>query len=283
MLISNPKVCILGTCRVGNLLMEHEKYINPYMDSGTQSKIYNYNKIKIHTQPITYTTKLADVRDILKYLQGKIYANKVPNEDINFFNLFFRGLNIRSFQEKILKLPGEIIEGDSNDYDLYVFEVCSLREIIFKNEIYGSEYQGKNLIWNLDAGEHDKTILNHEDFVTVDFIRTAQQCFEEINELCKCKPILIIGPYLLKHDSNEHTKWGEADIPSNDYVNYYRKQVQERIKFCIKGYQNMSYFDMTEYTQTKNILRDQYHFNQLGQKILSDTILSYISTHCRPE
>ena len=47
-------------------------------------------------------------------------------------SLFFSGLNIKSFQEEILKLLGEIIEGDGDDYD-YIFEVCSLREIIFKN------------------------------------------------------------------------------------------------------------------------------------------------------
>ncbi len=36
-------------------------------------------------------------------------------------SLFFSGLNIKSFQEEILKLPVEIIEGDGDDYGLYIF------------------------------------------------------------------------------------------------------------------------------------------------------------------
>ncbi len=35
-------------------------------------------------------------------------------------SLFFRGLNIKSFQEEILKFPIEIIEGDGDDYGLYI-------------------------------------------------------------------------------------------------------------------------------------------------------------------
>jgi len=66
------KVCILGTCRVSTLPVNFIKYINPNMDGGGNSKLYVTDKnIEIHTQPITYSTKLADVRDILQYLQGK--------------------------------------------------------------------------------------------------------------------------------------------------------------------------------------------------------------------
>jgi hypothetical protein len=98
------KVCILGTCRVSNLPATFIKFINPDMDGGGCSKLYVTEKnVEIHTQPITYSTKLADVRDILKYLQGKIYEHMDPNNDISLFNTFFRGINQRAFDNKILK------------------------------------------------------------------------------------------------------------------------------------------------------------------------------------
>jgi hypothetical protein len=141
------KVCILGTCRVSNLPLKSIKFINPNMDAGNSSKLYVTEKnIEIHCQPITYSTKLADVRDILKYLQGKIYENMDPNKDINLFNIFFRRINKSAFDNKILKKPGEIINNKDNNYDVYIFEICSTREIIFKNDKYGKEYINKNLI-----------------------------------------------------------------------------------------------------------------------------------------
>ena len=249
------------------------------MDGGGCSKLYITEKnIEIHCQPITYSTKLADVRDILKYLQGEIYENIDPNNDITLFNIFFRGLNNSAFDKKIIKKPGEIINGKDNNYDLYIFEICSTREIIFKNDKYGKEYINKNLIWNIDVGSHNKIIFDESDFNIIDNIYNIEKNIEEINILCNNKKILIIGPYLLKNDTAYKISWGDEIYNFNklDYVNKFRKKVKDNLLLCIKNYDNIDYFDMSDLIQNKDILADQYHFNQEGQKYLSDFILHYI-------
>ena len=93
------KICVMGSCRVSTLNTKAIRHINEYMNGGHQSKIYEYNQVKIHTQPITYTTKLSDVRDCLKYLHGKIYKNIDQNNDINFFKIFFSGIDKIAFDK----------------------------------------------------------------------------------------------------------------------------------------------------------------------------------------
>ena len=148
------KVCIMGTCRVclTDILPKKKKrfYLKKYINYhivGHHSKVYIYmnknnKKVRIHTQPITYTTKLADVMNCLEYLQGKNY-NIDPNTDINFFNIFFRGIKKRAFNKKLLIKPNQKIEGDNNNYNMYIFEICSIREIIFDTDKYGEEHKNK--------------------------------------------------------------------------------------------------------------------------------------------
>ncbi len=62
-----------------------------------------------------------------------------------------------------------------------------------------------------------------------------------------------------------------------EYVNKYRKKIQDDLIYCIKKYNNIDYFDMTLFIEKENILLDQYHFNFKGQKILTDFILNYIN------
>jgi hypothetical protein len=247
------------------------------MNGGAQSKLYKFNNCRIHCQPITYTTKLADVRDNLKYLQGKIYQEKNPNLDINFFNIFFRGIDKKQFFNKTLKKPGEIINGQDNNYDLYIFEICSTREILFNTNKYGEEYFGKNLNWNIDIGNHNTIYFNKNDFLIIDNLNNSLKILEEINELCKGKKILIIGPYLLKNDTNERTPWGEIDLDVKEYVNKYRNKVINDLKHICSKFENIDYFDMSEYISKENILQDQYHFNKKGKNILSNVILSWIN------
>jgi len=203
------------------------------------------------------------------------------NNDISLFNTFFRGINKRAFDNKILKKPGEIISGKDNNYDLYIFEVCSTREIIFKNDTYGKEYVNQNLIWNIDVGSHNKVIFNESDFDIIDNIHNIEKNIKEINDLCNNKKILIIGPYLLKNTNEGKISWGDEIYSFNrfEHVNNFRKKVKDDLLYCIRLYPNIQYFDMTEFVQSKNILSDQYHFNEEGQEILSSFILNYINTN----
>lgn len=85
------KVCIFGTCRVCNLFTaEYVSKIIPYVNAGDQSRIYKYKNATIHAQPITYTTKLSDTRDVLKYMYGNVENNIDPNSITNpNINLIF--------------------------------------------------------------------------------------------------------------------------------------------------------------------------------------------------
>lgn len=278
------KACILGTCRTCDIKTRFICKINPYVNAGDQSKIYKYKDIMIHTQPITYTTKLSDVRDILKYLKGNVENNidpnypTDPNHNINFFKTFFRGCNIRGFVEKIIKKPGEPIDGINNDYDFYIFEVCSLRQIKFKNANYGKEFEGKNLLWNIDIYNHNTIKFQKEDFEIIhNDINIIKETFKEIVQLTNNKPILIVGPYLLKNTKNNQIDH-EVDRPPTDYVNNHRKEIQDILKEMINMYSHIDYFDMTEYVKTKNILFDEYHFNDEGTIILSNKILEWINS-----
>lgn len=275
------KVCILGTCRIGNLYncsIFIDRAINPYIISQT-SRLYidNNSGTKIITQPINYTTKLADIRDVLLYLQGKIYSDINPNLDETFFNIFFRGIHKYSFDNRQLKLPGEIIEGINNDFSSYIFEVSSCKEIIFNTKKYGDVYLGNNLPWNVDIGENNTIMFDKNDFVIYNDIERSKKILYEINELCKNRPILIIGPYLLKKDTNIKTSWGEeTDILDLEFVNNSRKSVQDMLKCIVSDYENIDYFDMTEYVLNDDILEDQYHFNNIGRHLLTTKILDFI-------
>lgn len=279
------KICIMGTCRVCNLLTtEYIGKINPYVNAGDQSRIYKYKNAIIHSQAITYTTKLSDTRDVLKYMYGNVENNIDPNSitnpniNLNFFLTFFRGFNIRSFHEKLLKKPGEFIDGIDNNYDLFIFEICSLREIKFLNDKYGKEFKGKNLLWNIDVYNHNTIKFQKEDFEIIhNDINIIKETFKEIVKLTNNKPILIVGPYLLKNTNNNQLDH-EVDRSPTDYVNNYRKEIQDILKEMINMYSHIDYFDMTEYVITKNILFDEYHFNDEGKIILSNKILEWINT-----
>ena len=63
------------------------------------------------------------------------------------------------------------------------------------------------------------------------------------------RPILIIGPYLLKKDTISKTPWGDIDLNKYDYVNQSRKDVQnlllesinrfDNIILCVRIYENI--------------------------------------------
>ena len=277
------KVCIFGTCRVSALPAKCIKELN-LMEGGMQSKLYETeDKIRIHTQPITYSSKLADVRDILKYMRGEIYQDKDPNTDKTFFDIFFRGITQRAFGgNKHVRLPREIVDGNDNDYDLYIFEIGSVREILFKTEKYGKEYYNKNLLWNIDIGIHNTIDFQREDFQIIDTKQNIESIFKEINQLCNNKNILIIGPYLIndkivQQDADEQNIYIENISEQTKYINDYRIDVQNKLKLCIEKYDNIDYFDMTELIQQNDILKDQYHFNVEGQFMLSCYILNWIN------
>ncbi len=285
------RVCILGTCRVCYHYLPIVKTINKYMVAGQASFIYKFNvngkDVRIYCQPINYTTKLSDARDTLKYLQGKLYKNKDPNRNLTFFNIFFRGIHKLAYDENDVKKPGEIIDpADSdNDYDLYVIEVCALREILFKTTKYGRVYLNKNLPWNIELGEEHNTFNFQKDEFRIihNDPGRVRKDIEEICGLVNNKPILIIGPYTLPSDTNIRTAWGEIDLPDNAYVNKYRSEVQVLINEQIKDVQNIEYFDMSEEIRSNNLLVDQYHFNDRGRHILSAYILDWVKSQITSE
>ena len=49
-------------------------------------------------------------------------------------------------------------------------------------------------------------------------------------------------------------------------------------KLASNDYDNIEYFDMTEYVINDDILIDQYHFNEKGTNILSNYILDWIDS-----
>lgn len=276
------KVCIMGTCRVSNLLGLTWEYLN-YFSAGGHSKLYEYNGIKILAQPVTYTTKLADTRDALLYMRGLLYEGMDPNHDETFFHLFFRGLSRYCFDAKLIKRPGEVVYGVDNHFSAYIFEINSLREILFKNNKYGDVYVNKNLPWNLDIGAHNTVTFDKDDFVMMDNkndLGRICQIFSEINHLCDYRPILIVGPYLLPNDTREKEKWGENDVlDPNEYVNRSRRWVQDVLKIMVDVFPNMEYFDMTRDIAQGDFLLEQYHFNDAGNRILTAKMLDFIDRH----
>jgi hypothetical protein len=279
------KVCIMGTCRIANLAgVRWDQYINPF-NAGGHSKVYDYYGVKIVTQPITYTTKVTDTRDALLYMRGWIYEDKDPNEDETFFNLFFRGLNRSAFTEKKLKKPGETVYGTDNHYSAYVFEINSLREILFATTKYGESYLYKNLPWNIDIGFHNTLPLEKDDFLMVSpSTERVLHLFQVLQYLCDDKPILIVGPYLLKTDHRQEETWGENDVlDPHQYVNHSRRNVQGMLKEAVSHFPSMEYFDMTEliFQHDEPLLLEQYHFNEYGQYLLTQRVLEFVDKHCR--
>ena len=48
------------------------------------------------------------------------------------------------------------------------------------------------------------------------------------------------------------------------------------LKCIVSDYENIDYFDMTEYILNDDILEDQYHFNNIGRHLLTTKILDFI-------
>ena len=215
-----------------------------------------------------------------------------------FFNIFLG--HTKRHSRKKFKKTGEAIDGINNDYDFYIFEICSTRVIRFKTDKYGEEYVGKNLLWNIDIGnaldvnferwknnvgpESDINTIHFskDDFELIENEEHVSLLFEEINILCDKKPILIIGPYLLKEDTMKQTLWGEVDTRTDriEYVNAYRDKVRMCLINYVKKFDNIDYFDMSEHIDCDDVLRDQYHFNAKGTQIMTDVVMEWLHSKC---
>lgn len=277
-------ICLMGTCRTCNLKLSIISKVNKWMHCGCFSNKYllkDDKQIEIYCQPINYTTKLKDIRDSLYYLNNLIYSNKNPNNDLSFFKIFFRGMNMKAFEEKIIPKPGqEFVK--NNDFDMYIFEICSIKEILFNTNKYGNEYNGMNLPWNISIDIYNQTFdFSENEFIMDKFnIKKAENNFKDIIKVTNNKPILVIGPYTLKEDTNEHVNWGESDVGKFEYVNNVRIKTQDILKNIISKYDNVTYFDMSKYTNKKDIMGEHnYHFNDEGQEILISTIKNWIKKH----
>ena len=154
--------------------------------------------------------------------------------------------------------------------------------ILFNTNKYGNEYIGMNLPWNISIDIYNQTFdFSENEFITDKFnIKKAENNFKDIIKVTNNKPILIIGPYTLKEDTNEHINWGESDVGKYEYVNKIRIDTQNILKKIISKYNNVTYFDMSKYTNEKDIMGEHnYHFNEEGQEILISTIKNWIKNH----
>lgn len=212
-----------------------------------------------------------DIVDAVKYLKGIFLDGKISaNRDRTFFSLFCRGYSQNCFENRECSEPGSW-----KDYDFIVAEVNSLRQVVIKTDRFGKIFRGMNLPWNIFLEQQHQLIdLMLEDF---EIVEPSQEIVDNtINELLgliSC-PLLIIGPYLLPHDPVMSSLFGEDDNVTVDKINARRNDVRSLLKNS--RHKNLfSYFDMSEnIANFPQLLLNQYHFTDQGQKIIYDKIKS---------
>lgn len=252
-------IYIFGTCRMCYLNHHNIKFIKELRKY--HSRYYKINdNINIYTEPVNYTTKLTDVLDSIYYMKNKLYKNLDPFNNKSLQSIFFRGH----------KTINDVIKPNThpynNDYKIkfnkIIIEVFSIKQYIINTKKFGDDFYLKNLPWKINTGyEHNNIRFNKNDFIIKEL--NKKECFEILDKIKKevnCS-IMIIGPYISKR------------VP--DFVNNERKNTQNILKeYCYKN--NLTYFDLSESIEKYNIERDNTHFNELGNNILSNEIYKFI-------
>jgi len=277
------RVGLFGTCRVAALKGEKLHVVKKTKSETTAvpvGLIYEDSHAIYESQPFNYTTKLKDVLDSVKYLKGSFLNGSVSaNHDPTFFSLFCRAYGKSCFENKECSEPGSW-----KNYDWIVAEVNSLRQLIITTNRFGELFRGINLPWNATLeSQHQLIDIKLEDVEIVEPTPAlVDEMIGELISLIQC-PLLIIGPYLLPDMPKERTLWGDEDTIPVDKINARRLKVQSILKdSCHNGL--FSYFDMTEaIALNPAMLRDQYHFSELGQEFLYRNIRSIIRAGPPPQ
>lgn len=245
----NKKILIFGSCRLSRLAFDLMKNINfneKIILDSQHNFLYRFDyknyKIEIITQPTHYTTKLYDIYDNIKYIKKKIYQNIDPYVDKTFQEMFLNiNININNKHKPRLISDEYSLLNDYNFHelrkkekkfkiDMVIFEICSLKfnKIITKK--YGDEYYGKNLPTKIDLknqnffDKSDLEIINLSEEEIFDILNKIDNMLDNI-------PIMIVGPNVM---------W-----LNNDYVNNYRKNIQNILKKYCNKKKNFYYFDMS--------------------------------------
>jgi hypothetical protein len=249
-----------GTCRV--CILQHPNIKFNYDTRQYHSKLYTIgDDIRIHTEPVNYTTKLQDALDSILYMQGKLFENKKPKEDDFFRDFFF----------KSHPGPGNTIDpkthplqnGEEIKYDKVIIEAFSIKQYLINTTKFGEEYYMKNLPWKLGTG-YEKTIeFNPDDFIiremTEDEVSIA---LDTIKNIIKCD-ILIVGPYVSRF------------VP--EIVNQKRINVQNILRNYCNTHNGFSYFDLSsDILRTDTIESDSTHIHDEGKQILTNAIYNFI-------
>jgi hypothetical protein len=267
------KVGLFGTCRVSSLTGDGLRLIRRTKHKTTAVPVavtYQDAHAVYECQPFNYTTKLQDVIDAIRYLQGDLLEGSVSaNDDETFYSLFCRGFDKACFERRECREPGSW-----SSFDLVVAEVSSLRQVIIRTDRFGNRFKGLNLPWNILLEEpHRLMDLHPEDFEIIEPTQPAVDAMlKELVDITGC-PLLIIGPYLLPEPPRTRTLYGEDDDIPIDKINSRRREVASLLTNS-RHRSLFSYFDMTDHLAAEpGLLSNQYHFDDRGNGIIYRRIL----------
>lgn len=274
------KVGLFGTCRISSLVGPGLQTLRTTKSQTTAASIgavFQDAYATYESQPFNYTTKLQDVIDSVRYLKGDLLGGKVSaNKDHTFFSLFCRGYSQLSFEKAECREPGSW-----QQYDLVVAEVNTLRQLVIQTDRFGEVFRGLNLPWNvLLEPVHRLIDVQLSDVEIIEPSQTlADNMLGELLSLIEC-PLLVVGPYLLPKEPNSRSLYGEDDLVPVEKINLRRNETRLMLKnSCHRD--SFTYFDMTDrIADTSEILLNQYHFSDLGKRIVYEAIQAEILALC---
>mgnify|MGYP005989022503 FL=1 len=251
------EVYIFATCRYSYLYNKNIQFIKKLREF--HSNFYKIgNNINIYTQPVNHTTKLVDIYDDILYMRGELYENLDAANNKNLQSLFFRAHN-----SYINPNTHPLNKNNTIRFDKIIMEVFSIKQIIINTRKYGDEFFRKNLPWKISTNfQKNNEVFDENDFVVTTM--GQKECFEildKIRIMVGCD-IMIIGPYISKK------------VP--DFVNDERRETQAILHtYCSE--KKLCYFDMSDaISKHDNLEKDEFHFNQEGNNMLSDVIYNFI-------
>ena len=256
-------IFIFGTCRVCYPCHEAIQFVRSLREY--HSREYKIGEdTRIYTEPVNYTTKLADILDSILYMKGKLYQHLDPRTDMTLQSIFFRGH--KSVEDMIP--PGTHPSGSKEPirWSKVILEVPSIKQLLFRTSGYGTDFHLRNLPWKLHTGyEHNGIEFEQEDFTSK--VMTKEECFETLNkihgEIDRCE-VLMIGPYRSRL------------VPTA--VNREREGTQDILKEYCSAREGFHYFDMSAAiaeAEGEGLELDQTHFTEKGMAVLSEVMLRF--------
>ncbi len=254
-------IFIFGTCRVCYPDHEAIKFVRTLREY--HSREYKIGEdTRIYTEPVNYTTKLADILDSILYMKGKLYGHLDPRTDRTLQSIFFRGH--KTVADMIP--PGTHPSGSKEPirWSKVILEVFSIKQLLFRTSGYGADFYMRNLPWKLHTEyEHNGVEFDEEEFISK--VLTKEECFQILDAIHKevdgCE-VLLIGPYRSKL------------VP--EHVNHEREATQEVLKEYCSMRQGFEYFDMSQaIAEAEGLEVDQTHFTEQGMAVLSEVIARF--------